>query len=590
MQRSGIWKHMIILIIFLLTVGCSTTEELEIGPRDNETEASNSNSEDKENETTAETSVDLITAKLNELTLEQKIGQLLMPDFRKWNGKNVTTIGEDIASMIKEYHIGGVILFRENFVNRKQTKNMINQFQSHAEIPLMFAVDQEGGLVTRLPFAPRMPGNMALGATGDTALARDVGIAIGSELRELGIHINFGPVVDINNNPDNPVIGVRSFGDNKEEVAAMGISYMQGLNDAGIAAVAKHFPGHGDVDLDSHYVLPSSKKRLEQLYDLELHPFQALIDENVQGIMTAHITFDQIEAEMVTSQKDGQPIELPATISYKIITDILREQMGFQGLVFTDAMDMKAITDHFGPIEAAVRAIEAGVDIVLMPDNLELVYHGILEAVESGRLSEARIDQSVARILHFKDSQLFKSDDSIKIDVVEAQEIEQRVANAAITLVHNDGIIPLKENTDERIALVANSRSLLRSLENAVKPYRWRIEPILLDKNTNWSGLLTLDQEQRLKNTSKVFIVTNTATSLDRDIDEWQMKTIQSVIDQDIPTIVIAARNPYDMDVLQGIESYIAQYDTGTASFKATVDVIFGKMSATGKLPVVQPD
>lgn len=220
---------MIILIIFLLTVGCSTTEELEIGPRDNETEASNSNSEDKENETTAETSVDLITAKLNELTLEQKIGQLLMPDFRKWNGKNVTTIGEDIASMIKEYHIGGVILFRENFVNRNQTKNMINQFQSHAEIPLMFAVDQEGGLVTRLPFAPRMPGNMALGATGDTALARDVGIAIGSELRELGIHINFGPVVDINNNPDNPVIGVRSFGDNKEEVAAMGISYMQGL-------------------------------------------------------------------------------------------------------------------------------------------------------------------------------------------------------------------------------------------------------------------------------------------------------------------------------------------------------------------------
>lgn len=590
MKRSEIWKHMIILIIFLLTVGCSTTEELEIGPRDNETEVSNSNSEDKENETTAETSVDLITAKLNELTLEQKIGQLLMPDFRKWNGKNVTTIGEDIASMIKEYHIGGVILFRENFVNRKQTKNMINQFQSHAEIPLMFAVDQEGGLVTRLPFAPRMPGNMALGATGDTALARDVGIAIGSELRELGIHINFGPVVDINNNPDNPVIGVRSFGDNKEEVAAMGISYMQGLNDAGIAAVAKHFPGHGDVDLDSHYVLPSSKKRLEQLYDLELHPFQALIDENVQGIMTAHITFDQIEAEMVTSQKDGQPIELPATISYKIITDILREQMGFQGLVFTDAMDMKAITDHFGPIEAAVRAIEAGVDIVLMPDNLELVYHGILEAVESGRLSEARIDQSVARILNFKDSQLFKSDDSIKIDVVEAQEIEQRVANAAITLVHNDGIIPLKENTDERIALVANSRSLLRSLENAVKPYRWRIEPILLDKNTNWSGLLTLDQEQRLKNTSKVFIVTNTATSQDRDIDEWQMKTIQSVIDQDIPTIVIAARNPYDMDVLQGIESYIAQYDTGTASFKATVDVIFGKMSATGKLSVVQPD
>lgn len=585
---------MIIIIIVLLTVGCSTTEELEVAPHGNETDGSSSKSEEKNNEKNNDTnddkSVDTISAILNELTLEQKIGQLLMPDFRKWNGKNVTTISEDIASMIKEYHIGGVILFRENFVNRNQTKNMISQFQSHAEIPLMFAVDQEGGLVTRLPFAPRMPGNMALGATGDPSLARDVGIAIGSELRELGIHINFGPVVDINNNPDNPVIGVRSFGDNKEQVAAMGIAYMKGLNDAGIAAVAKHFPGHGDVDLDSHYVLPSSEKGLEQLYNLELHPFQALIDENVQGIMTAHITYDQIEPAMLTSQKDGLPIELPATLSSIIITDILREQMGFQGLVFTDAMNMKAITDHFGPIEAAVRAIEAGVDIVLMPDNLELVYHGIIEAVESGGLSEERIDQSVARVLLFKESKLFKSDNAIEIDVAEAQEIEQRVANASITLVHNDGFIPLKENADERIALVATSRGLLRSLENAVKPYRWRIEPILLERNTNWSGSLTLDQEQRLKNTSKVFIVTNSATSQDRDIDEWQMKTIQSVIDQDIPAIVIAARNPYDMVILQGMQSYIAQYDTGNASFKATIDVIFGKMNATGKLPIILPE
>jgi beta-N-acetylhexosaminidase len=585
---------MIFLIIVFLAVGCSSTEELEVAPHSNETKGSNSKSEiinnDKSNDTIENKSVDTISAKLNKLTLEQKIGQLLMPDFRKWNGKNVTILDEGIASLIKEYHIGGVILFRENFVNRNQTKNMINQFQSHAQIPLMFAVDQEGGLVTRLPFAPRMPGNMALGATGDTGLARDVGIAIGSELRELGIHINFGPVVDINNNPDNPVIGVRSFGDNKEEVAAMGLAYMHGLNDAGIAAVAKHFPGHGDVDLDSHYILPSSEKGLEQLYNLELHPFQALIDENVQGIMTAHITFDQIEPEMVTSQKDGLPIELPATLSSTIMTNILREQMGFQGLIFTDAMDMKAITDHFGPIEAAVRAIEAGVDIVLMPDDLELVYHGIIKAVESGRLSEERIDQSVARVLLFKESQLFKSDNTIEIDVAEAQEIEQRVANASITLVHNDGFIPLKENEGERIALVATSRGLLRSLENAVKPYRWRIEPILLDKNTNWSGSLTIDQKQRLKNTEKVFIVTNTATSQDRDIAEWQLKTIQSVIDQEIPAIVIAARNPYDMVVLQGMESYIAQYDTGTASFKATVDVIFGKMNATGKLPIILPD
>jgi beta-N-acetylhexosaminidase len=589
------WKIVIALLIVLLTASCSSKEESESGLQINDS----GNSREKVNQTfkttdrdkeTMESEGDKVNSLLEQMTLEEKIGQLLMPAFREWEGENVTTVNEDIASIRRDYHLGGVILFRENFANRAQTRNMIEELQKQAAIPLMIGVDQEGGLVTRLPFFPRMPGNMALGATGNVELTRQVGLAIGSELRRLGIQVNFGPVLDINNNPDNPVIGVRSFGDEKEKVAAMGIAYMKGLNDAGVVAVGKHFPGHGDVDLDSHFVLPSSQKTLEQLSNLELQPFQKLIDEEIQGIMTAHITFNQIDPETIISKKDGLPIELPATLSPPLLTDLLRQDMGFQGVLFSDAMDMKAIADHFGPVEAAIRAVEAGVDIILMPENIDLVYHGLLEAVKSSRISEARIDQSVARILNLKTSPFFNEnsrDTTFKsLSPVEALAVEQQVADASITVVHNDGIIPIEENGQEKIALVASSKSLLNSLENAVKPYHWKLEPILLHKFSNLSGTLTHGQNQLLESASKVLIVTSTATKQDRDADGWEMKTIQSVIDHNIPAIVIAARNPYDVVVLEGMEAFIAQYDSGTASFKATSDVIFGKIDATGQLPV----
>lgn len=602
----------IAILLIILNVSC-TNGERSTGSEENESEAfqhssdteTNNADENQTNETnvnqtdspatTPESKADReqINALLKDMTLEEKVGQLLMPDFRKWNGQNVTVMNEDIASMIRDYHLGGVILFRENFVNRSQTGNLIKKFQSVSKIPLMIGVDQEGGLITRMPFSPRMPGNMALGATGDEGLARQVGVAIGSELRSLGIQVNFGPVLDINNNPDNPVIGVRSFGDNKKEVASMGFAYMQGLNDAGVAAVGKHFPGHGDVDLDSHYILPSSEKTLSQLYNLELYPFQSLFNEGIQGIMTAHITFNEIDSETVLSQKDGLPIGLPATLSKTLLTDQLRQEMGFKGVLFSDAMDMKAITDHFGPVEAAVRAIEAGVDVILMPVNVELVYNGILEAVELGRISEERIDQSVERVLQLKHSTFFKQDSNQwkpeSMDVVEALNVEQEVARSSVTVVHNDGVLPLKENEAEEIALVATNKSLLKDLENAVKAYHWRIESIELGKFANWSGQLSQDQKRRLSQASKVIIVTNSTTNEDRDIEKWQMKTIQNVVDQNIPTIVIAARNPYDIAVLQGVEAFIAQYDSGIASFKATSEVIFGKNKATGTLPVKLP-
>jgi beta-N-acetylhexosaminidase len=521
------------------------------------------------------------------LTLEEKVGQLLMPDFRTWEDIPVTNLNDEIKLEIENKHIGGVILFAENFKSKAQSTHLISTMQDQAEIPLMISVDQEGGLVTRIPFMPSMPGNMALGATNNPTLAKEVGIGIGSELRSLGIHVNFGPVLDVNNNPNNPVIGVRSFGDDPNRIIELGHAYMEGLNEAGVLAVGKHFPGHGDVSLDSHFVLPTSNKTINDLQNLELKPFKSLIESGIQGIMTAHIAFQNIESETVKSKKDGLPIELPATLSPKIITNILRNDLSFQGLIFTDAMDMKAVANHFGTAEASIRAIEAGVDIVLMPDNLQHAFDGILEAVKEGRIQEARIDESVKRILEVKSSNLFQeSTEFTKRSTKEIVELEQIVADAAITIVSGHQILPLDETSQEKLVLVAFDRQSLTSLTNAIKKYQWRIEPILLSKSKNGSGKIAQDQLKLMKEAGTIIIATNSANQEDIDPNGWKMGTVQSFIDTGKLSVIISTRNPYDSLTLENYDAYIAQYDTGTASFNATVDVLFGKKQTQGVLPV----
>ena len=563
----------LMILVVIVMVGC------------NNNSGSNLTEITKADNTSKEAAENKISSMLKNMSLEEKIGQLLMPDFREWDGKKVTVINDEIASTIKDYHIGGIILFKENFQGRNQTKQLLQSFQTAAEIPLMFAVDQEGGLVTRIPFAPRMPGNMALGATGNTELARKVGLAIGSELNSLGIQINFGPVLDINSNPDNPVIGVRSFGDSVENVTKMGLAYMKGLNEAGVAAVGKHFPGHGDVDLDSHYVLPKSKKTLVQLRELELKPFQAAINNGIQGIMTAHIAFNQIEPGTVKSIKDGLPVEIPATLSSKIMDDLLRKEMRFEGLLFTDAMSMNAVTNHFEPVDAAIRAVNAGADIVLMPADLETVYNGLIEAVNSGKIPLKRIDESVTRILKFKAAYVFDSsnDNKIVLDAVEDFSIEKEAANLSITVVKDDGIIPLKINDNEKIAIIGFDDNNVNSLKNAVQKNYWNVKTIVLNKSLNYTGKLLDNQKEQLGDVSKIIAVISTANSKG---DSWQTDTIQNIIDQGITTIVVTARNPNDAAKLKGQYAFIAQYDTGVASFDATSDVIFGKMAAKGKLPI----
>ena len=574
-EKLSIW---LILLISISIIGCSARED---------------SSASVQEPLSYENYPPAVVEMVKNMSLEEKIGQLLMLDFRTWKGKSVTVINDDIAAVINDFHIGGVILFQENFVNRNQARLLIEGMQEAAAIPLMIGIDQEGGVVARLPFAPEMPGNMALGAAKDIELAKNVGTAIGSELKSLGIHINFGPVLDINSNSKNPVIGVRSFGDNPELVTELGQAYAEGLANAGIAAVGKHFPGHGDVDVDSHLALPTSYLTYEQLKNRELIPFKSLIDNKIPGIMTAHVTFKQIDPSEAISKKDGLPITLPATLSKTMLTDILRQDLGFEGVIFSDAMNMKAISDHFGNVEAAIRSIEAGTDVILMPVRTEEVYQGILRAVVSGRLSESRIDQSMLRIMQLKSQYVFdiendgskgyaqKSFDSIEIK--EVLLLEQEAAQKAVTLVKNNGIIPLDITTTDKITVAATNQTDLSRLENAVKEHHWRVTPILLNSFTNKFGGLTSQQKDAIAQSNQVIIVTNTATIKDQ---ESQVQLVKTILAEDIPTIVIAARNPYGFNELEELDAFVAQYHNGANSFSAAIDVIFGRTRATGRLPV----
>ncbi|MFK9091776.1 beta-N-acetylhexosaminidase [Bacillus salipaludis] len=534
---------------------------------------------------------DLIGQAIDKMRMEEKVGQMLMPDFRTWKGKNVTEMNDEIAELVKKYHLGGVILFRENTVTAAQTTKLVSAYQESAEkYGLLISVDQEGGIVTRLQFGTDFPGNMALGASRSEELAEKVGKAIGEELNAVGINMNFGPVLDVNNNPDNPVIGVRSFAEDPELVAKMGNAYIKGLHETGTAATAKHFPGHGDTATDSHLGLPEVPHDIDRLKKVELYPFQQAMDAGIDAVMSAHVTFPKIDSTKAISKKDGTEIAIPGTLSHKVLTGLMREEMGFKGVIVTDAMNMQAIADHFGPVDAAVRAVKAGTDIVLMPVGLESVANGLYDAVNSGDISIERIDQSVERILTLKLNRgIVKAEVEKSLDekIANAEEVarsaehlqvEKEAAAKSITLVKNSGVLPLKAEGDEKIVVVGSSASVITA---EVKKHHPNVTVIDTAAPLSAANLA-------IANTAKYIIVgTNTSTVSGRLPSANLMKLANQVIDQtDAAVIGVGLRNPYDIMAYPNVDAYLTQYGTKDVSFEAAVNTIFGVNKPTAKLPV----
>ncbi len=334
---------------------------------------------------------------LSGMSLKEQVYQLFIvrPEQITGSSSKLTEAGSDFEAGLSEYPVGGIAMFAENIIDREQTMEMISDMQSYSSIGLFIAVDEEGGSVSRIGNNSAMgttsfPSMKTIGNTGDTNEAYNVGYTIGTEILELGFNLDFAPVADVDSNPDNTVIGNRAFSTVADVAAEMVAAAVDGFRDSGILCTLKHFPGHGDTSTDSHLGYTELDKSLDELWETEFVPFVSGIEAGADLVMVGHISVPQVTGD-----------DTPASLSSTMIS-ILRDDLGFDGLIITDSMQMEAITDRYSSAEAAVMAIQAGVDIILMPENLEEAAEGIIEAVENGEISEERIAESVLRILEVK--------------------------------------------------------------------------------------------------------------------------------------------------------------------------------------------
>ena len=525
------------------------------------------------------------------MSLEQKISQMLMPAFRTYNGTDVTVLDDALAKCIGDYGFAGVALFAENTKGTEQTVRLTDAIQKanrsvDTERPrLILSVDQEGGAVTRLATGTQMTGNMAIGATGSTDYATETGKIIGQEVSALGINMDFTPVLDVNSNPANPIIGLRSFSDDPETVATFGKAYLKGISSTNTISSVKHFPGHGDTATDSHTGLPLVDKSYEELKKTELYPYEDVIKAGTDMVMTAHIQYPQIEKGRYTS-KDGKTgeIYLPATLSKTIITDILRKDMGFDGVVITDALSMGAIVLHFDRYDVARLAIEAGVDILLMPvavtnsagiADLEDYIGRITEMVKKGEIDKNKVNQAVLRILKLKEKHGLLDTDTSSLDsriatalntvgCKEHHDKEWEMAKAAVTLVKNSSnTLPIQVEAGRTLILnhdsdytVGAEFALSKLKEDGIIPQNADVqEKTFSDKSIGEIPALV----EGYKN---VIITAGLGSSDDlkgQDADKVDA-IIKSVHANNAKAVYISCRLPYDVARFQEADAILAVY------------------------------
>ena len=536
---------------------------------------------------------------LHRMTLEEKIGQLFITYAY---GETVDTQDpDDVAAnqqawgvdnaqqLIDKYHLGGIIYYAwsNNVNNPQQIAGLSNGIQRVARsqpvgIPALIATDQEGGIVARVgPPATQFPGNMALGAGRSTDDAYDAAHITGEELKAIGINQDYAPVSDVNVNPRNPVIGVRSFGSDPQLVADMAAAQTEGYQDAGIAATAKHFPGHGDTDVDSHIALPTITHTREQWEQIDKPPFQADIDHGIDTIMTAHITVPAL---------DPTP-GLPATLSKPIMTGILRHEMHFKGVIVTDALGMGGVSGQIGDDRVPVMALNAGVDMLLKsPDGkLDLQYHAVIDAVKNGEIPMWRIDQSVSRILRLKFKLgLFDSPyvDESKVNAVvgttDHLTAAQQITDRTTTLVKNDdGVLPLSPSQQRSILVTGWGVSTTQTLANDIAGYGQDVDRYYTGSPTDAEIAAAVEQAE-----AHDLTVVTTSRAWD---DEQQAKLVRQLVATGKPVIAVAVRDPYDIAYYTEASTYLATYSYGAIAIDSLTRVLFGEVNPQGKLPVMIP-
>ena len=533
---------------------------------------------------------------LQKMTLDEKIGQLFMAgSYPNQEDANLEgqfqPFNEYIENLILNYHIGGVI-YKYRWDPTKQ-KYYINYHQSLSKIPLFAAQDLEWGLTMRVDNTLRFPKNMALGAIQDDSLIYAMGKEIGRESRLLGINFNFAPVVDVNNNPANPIINVRSFGDDPQRVAAKGIMMMRGLQDAGIIACAKHFPGHGDTATDSHHDLPILMHSRERLDSIELFPFRKLIQEGVMAVMSAHLFVPALDPE-----------NRPATLSPIVMRDLLQGELGFKGISVTDDLLMKAVAARYPSGEAALKAFEAGHHVIMSSKDVAEGFVRIKEAVMQGAISQQDLDQRVLKILETKEWLLEKgslnpSKELINFESFHTQDgiaLKRRLYESVVTVAQDSlGLIPTQGKT--KIACIQVGGEIkapfYAELNQKVNLplYYMPVKASALEQKTFLNQLNDLDEViiaiYEMKDKVMVAVNGKSEVSKDYGISESTQRVIKDLVDKKVKVVLVLFGNPYSVKMFgDSNASILVAYDDDPDAQQAAAQVITGELIPSGKMPV----
>lgn len=519
--------------------------------------------------------VDSVYRKLNK---KEKIAQMFFVRAHTDKGK---AYEDSVEKMIRKGRIGGLVFFQGG---PGRQAILTNRYQSVANVPLLIAMDAEWGVAMRLDSTLAFPYQMTLGAIQDTALIYQMGREIGKDFRALGMHLNFAPVADINNNPANPVIGYRSFGDNKYKVASRSLAYMQGLQDEGILVSIKHFPGHGDTNVDSHYDLPQLNFSPERLDSLELHPFKELISKGASGVMIAHMNIPSLDATK----------NLPSTLSRPIVTGLLKNKLGFRGLAITDAMEMKGVVKFFPGGEADVRAVIAGNDVIELSENTRRAIKLVKKAVKQGRIERAQIDSSVKKILEAKywaglhmNKPLKTTQLSAYLKRPESLSLIQRLTDASTTVLRSDSMIKALDRS-KRTAIISLGTSEISPFQRELGTRIPNATNFLMSKIGSASDIRAMLKE--VEKFDQVIIAIHDyrkrpGASLDYNT---QLKIFIAELSK-LNTVTCVFANPYSIAGLPGIEaskSIIVNYENSIEAQRSAAKVITGQMPAMGKLPV----
>ncbi len=535
-----------------------------------------------------------VASRLRRMSLEQKVGQVFMVGLDPTSsgrpdsltiGDPYTALTAGVAGLLAEMHAGGVVYFERNVESPVALAALSAALQAnalrHGDPGLIIAIDQEGGRVSRLREArgfTEFPSPMALGATGDPANARRMAAAMAGELKDAGINMDLAPVLDVNSNPANPIVGVRSFGSDPARVAEFGLAFVDGLQAAGLMAVGKHVPGHGDTGVDTHYALPAIAHPRARLDAVELAPFRAAMRAGVAGIMSAHITVPAVEPTP----------GLPATLSTRVMTELVRHELGHQGLLLTDSLEMGALATSGYPVpQAAAAALAAGADLLCISHGFEIqrdAYNEVVRQVRAGSISEARLAEAVSRVLSAKErygildlADPRRTTPAVPSGTAATRELARALAAAAVTVVRDDrGLLPLSPAA----TLVVDGATGGR-LGHALG-----CETIALKSSAGpWAHPLDAGEILAHAGTGRTLLV---ATA-----DVWrrpeQAALVNALVDAGAPVVAAATGAPYDLLSYPRVPAFVASYGANPPALAALAAVLRGDAAARGRLPVELP-